>query len=104
MLTIVMYHYVRDLARTRFPEIKGLRLDEFDQQLDHITARYTVCGLRQVTEAVQGGRPLPSDACLLTFDDGLADHHLNVVPRLASRGLVGSFFVPARPVVEHRVL
>ncbi len=28
-LHIVMYHYVRDLPRTRFPRIKGMMLDEF---------------------------------------------------------------------------
>ena len=104
MLTVVMYHYVRDLPRSQFPGIKGLLLHEFDQQLDYITAHYTVCSLRQIINAVEGRDPLPPSACLLTFDDGLSDHYLNVLPRLVSRGLVGSFFVPARPVVEHRVL
>jgi hypothetical protein len=28
-LTIVMYHYVRDLARTRYPGIKGRDLSSF---------------------------------------------------------------------------
>ena len=28
-LTIVMYHYVRDLKNTRYPGIKGLDIDLF---------------------------------------------------------------------------
>src|SRR5688572_25788722 len=104
MLTIVMYHYVRDLPRSRFPEIKALLTREFDQQLDYITARYTVCSLGEVVKAIRGGAALPHDACVLTFDDGFIDHYLTVFPRLVSRGIVGSFFVPAQPVLEHRVL
>ena len=37
-----MYHYVRDLARSRYPAIKGRTLEAFDAQLDHIAERYTV--------------------------------------------------------------
>ena len=35
-VTIVMYHYVRDLERSRFPAIKGLSLDRFWRQLRYI--------------------------------------------------------------------
>ena len=35
-VTIVMYHYVRDLERTRYPEIKGLDAKKFRGQLMHI--------------------------------------------------------------------
>ena len=37
MLTVVMYHYVRDLPRTRFPAIHGMRLEHFEGQLDYLT-------------------------------------------------------------------
>lgn len=104
MPTIVMYHYVRDLPNSRFPRIKGLLTEEFDQQLDYITARYTVCSLQQVADAIRGEDVLPANACVLTFDDGFIDHYVTVMPRLVRRGIVGSFFVPAQPVLEHSVL
>src|SRR5712691_11782643 len=104
MLTIVMYHYVRDLARTRFPEIRGLSTDRFEGQLDSLTKHYTVCRPDEVVAAVQGDTVLPPHACLLTFDDGLRDHYTTVFPRLEERGIAAVFCPAARPVQEHTVL
>jgi peptidoglycan/xylan/chitin deacetylase (PgdA/CDA1 family) len=94
-LTIVMYHYVRDLARSRYPGIKGRTIEEFEGQLDYVQKYCTVTTMRAVVEASRGGRPLPPNACLLTFDDGFIDHYTVVVPRLLARGLSGSFYPPA---------
>ena len=104
MLTIIMYHYVRDLPRTRYPRIKGLLTEKFEGQLDYITKHYTVCSLGQIISAIRGEDRLPSNSCLLTFDDGFIDHYLTVFPRLEERGIVGSFYPPARAVGEHKVL
>ena len=40
----------------------------------------------------------------MTFDDGYIDHFTNVMPLLDERGWQGSFFVPARPVLEGKLL
>ena len=104
MIAIVTYHYVRDLPRTRYPAIKGLLTSELDAQLDYIAARYTVCRLADFRAALRGEYSLPENACLLTFDDGFADHYDTVLPRLLRRGMAGSFFVPARPVLKDVVL
>jgi peptidoglycan/xylan/chitin deacetylase (PgdA/CDA1 family) len=103
-LTIVMYHYVRDLRRSRYPGIKGRTVEEFDAQLDHLTTHHTICSTRDVLAAVRGERPLPPDACLLTFDDGLIDHFTVVLPRLVERGLTASFYPPAVAVARSAVL
>jgi peptidoglycan/xylan/chitin deacetylase (PgdA/CDA1 family) len=103
-LTIVMYHYVRDLARSRYPGIKGRTVEEFDGQLDYIQKHHTVTTTREVVEASRGGRPLPPNACLLTFDDGFLDHYTAVFPRLLARGLSGSFYPPAVVASGGRVL
>jgi peptidoglycan/xylan/chitin deacetylase (PgdA/CDA1 family) len=95
---------VRDLPRTRYPRIKGRTIEEFDGQLDHIEKYYTVTTTRAVVEASRGGRPLPSNACLLTFDDGFLDHYTTVFPRLLARGLPGSFYPPAVVARGGRVL
>ena len=33
LLHVATYHYVRDLPRTRFPQIKGMLLDDFRSQV-----------------------------------------------------------------------
>ncbi len=103
-LTIVMYHYVRDLARSRFPRIKGRDLADFRGQLDYIGSAYEVVTAEQVMASVEGGEPLPPNACWLTFDDGYFDHYQHVLPLLVERGWQGSFYVPARTVVEREIL
>ena len=103
MLTIIMYHYVRDLPRTRYPQIKGLLTEKFEGQLDYITKHYNVCSAAQVILASRGEGELPTSPCLLTFDDGFIDHYITVFPRLEARGIVASFYPPARAIEEHRL-
>lgn len=105
MLTIVMYHYVRDLRHSRFPRTKGLDVRDFRGQLDYLQRRHTVVSMEEVMYAAQGSpTDLPDDAVLLTFDDGFVDHYTTVLPLLDERGWQGSFFVPSGPVLERKVL
>jgi peptidoglycan/xylan/chitin deacetylase (PgdA/CDA1 family) len=104
-VTIVMYHYVRDLANSRFPAIKGLTVDRFRRQLDHIQANYNPITVEDLLNAMSSPHKyLPPNPILLTFDDGYSDHFLNVFPLLEERGIKGCFFPPAQAVLEHRVL
>ena len=103
-LTIVMYHYVRDLARTRFPGIKGRDLGEFRGQLEHIAANYEVVTAEQVMAAVAGQDTLPNNACWLIFENGYFDHYEHVLPLLLERGWQGSFYVPSQTVTDRKIL
>ena len=103
-LTIVMYHYIRDFARTRYPGIKGLDLAAFRRQLDHLQARHTLVRMRDVVAAQRGEAVLPPDAALLTFDDAYAEHYALAFPELFDRGIEGSFFAPLEPVCEGKLL
>jgi peptidoglycan/xylan/chitin deacetylase (PgdA/CDA1 family) len=94
VLTIVMYHYVRDGAR-----VHARSVAELERELDHVAERYTCVG---VADVVRGS--LPPDACMLTFDDGLVEHLRTVAPALERRGLAGVFCPPGRAVVERRPL
>lgn len=96
-LTIVMYHYVRDFAHTRYPGIKGLDVAGFRRQLDHLQANFEIVRMEDVITAARGGA-LPANSALLTFDDGYAEHYDVVFPILHRRGLQGSFFAPVVPV------
>ncbi len=91
--TIVFYHYVRDVERTPFPDIKGLSVAAFAAQLDWLQARFDVIDGAAFEGAVLTATPFDRPTALLTFDDGFVDHYANVFPILHARGLGGIFFV-----------
>ncbi len=103
-LFIVMYHYVRDLAHSRYPQIKGLDTALFREQLDYLTKEFTPVRMEDVLGTLESGDDLPNRAVLFTFDDGYADHYETVFPELQRRNLQGSFFVPGKTFTEHSVL
>lgn len=104
-VTIVMYHYVRDLEHSRYPAIKGLSVERFRRQLDYIEAHYTPITVEDLIGALSPARKeLPANPILLTFDDGYSDHFATVFPLLDARGIRGCFFPTAKPVLEHKVL
>lgn len=104
-LSIVMYHYIRPLENSEYPNIKGLELRKFKRQLDYIEKNYHVITSDELinSASIEGYR-LPKNACLLTFDDGYRDHFDYVLPELLHRGLQGSFFPPAKCVTERSML
>lgn len=103
-LTVVMYHYVRDLKNTRYPEIKGLDFRLFVEQIAYLKKHYCFVTAEQVAHSLETGEELPGRAVLLTFDDAYVDHFTNVFPHLDRLGIQGSFYVPVKAVKEHTVL
>ena len=103
-LTIVMYHYVRPIQGSAYPDIRGRELKDFIGQLDYIAQHYSVVSMEQVIAAQAGEAPLPTMPLLLTFDDGYADHYQYAFPELKRRGWSGAFFVPARAVTHGEML
>ncbi len=96
-LTALMYHYVRDAgdAAEAGSGIAGLPTARFDEQLDYAARNFDLIAWPDLRALLLEGKPLPPRACLLTFDDGICDHYLNVFPALARRGLSGLFFAMA---------
>ena len=58
-LTIVMYHYVRELPFTRYPRIKGLMTRRFVGQLDYLARHYHFVTVEQCVAALRGKAKLP---------------------------------------------
>lgn len=102
-LTVVMYHYVRNIEESRYPDIKGLELDWFIKQLSFFKENYNVVTMEDVISSLDG-KNLPPKALLLTFDDGYAEHFNVVYPALKEFGFQGSFFVPVKAIVKHELL
>jgi len=103
-ITIVMYHYVRDLINSRHPNIKGLNIKIFEKQIKNIKKKYNVIGGNDFIHAIHNGEELPENSALLTFDDGYVDHFTNVFPILDREGITGCFFPSVKPIVEGSVL
>ena len=104
-VTIVMYHYVRNLQRSRYPDIKGLNVSEFKNQLDYLNDRYNFVTVNQCIQHIyHGSKNFPENAMLLTFDDGYKEHYNEVFPILEARGIQGAFFPPVKAIMEHKVL
>jgi hypothetical protein len=93
-------------AALALPRDQGARhARDFAGQLDYVLAPLPgrAHGGR-ARGADDPARTLPERALLLTFDDGYADHYQTVFPLLDRLGLQGSFFPPARAILERRVL
>lgn len=97
-LTVLMYHYVRDPGdpAEAGSGIAGLPVAQFQAQLDLVRQWYSMITWLDLRSYLLGQNSLPAKACLLTFDDGVCDHYLNVFPILQRRGLSGLFFALAR--------
>jgi len=87
-----MYHYVRNMHETEYPEIKGRRIDEFKKQLAYVTQNYKVISMEEYMSYLNGEGTIPNNAAVLSFDDGLKDHYTNVFPLLQDHKVPGCFF------------
>jgi hypothetical protein len=94
-LTVMMYHYVRDPGdeAEAGSGIPGMSVKAFESQLDDLSKQHTFVTWSDVRMALQEDRPLTGSACLLTFDDGVRDHYINVFRILRVRGFSGLFFI-----------
>ena len=81
-ITIVTYHYVREISGSNYPNIKGLEFSGFKRQLDYLEKNFNII---KPLDLINNSFSLPENSCLLTFDDGLKDHIKYVLPELNKR-------------------
>jgi peptidoglycan/xylan/chitin deacetylase (PgdA/CDA1 family) len=93
-LTVMMYHYIRDRGdeAESGTGIPGMTVQAFETQLDELSKQHTFVTWPDVRAALQEDKSLPNSACLLTFDDGVLDHYINVFKILQRRNISGLFF------------
>lgn len=101
-----MYHYVRDLKNSRYPNIKGLQIELFREQVQFLKKHYNFVTIEQVLDAYHNDntRELPNHPVLLTFDDAYKDHFDYVFPYLEHQHIQGAFYAPVKAVTENTVL
>jgi len=103
-VTIVMYHYIRDLENSRYPYIKGLDINLFKEQINYMRKHYHIITMEEVIHSIDNQVQIPDKSVLLTFDDAYSDHYTNVFPILDKYKLQGSFYPPSKAITEHTVL
>lgn len=103
-VTIIMYHYVREIEHSRYPDIKGLEIKQFKEQIVYLNKHYTFITMEQLIDSIYNNSLLPDKAVLLTFDDAYIDHFTQVYPVLLENNIQGSFFPPAKAIKENTVL
>jgi peptidoglycan/xylan/chitin deacetylase (PgdA/CDA1 family) len=103
VLRVISYHYVRDLAATAFPRLRGMLTDDFRSQVSELREVYETATLDAALAFLRGEYHPSRDLCLLTFDDGLKDHYTDVMPILVDWRIAGLFFVITGCLEEQRV-
>jgi len=93
-IRILFYHRVEKAPAK--PDALGRRplaATEFDRHLRHLRRFWRVIGLEEAAEALASNRPLPSNAVVITFDDGYRDNYTVALPRLEKYKLPATIFV-----------
>ena len=85
-----MYHYVRPLKNSAYPEIKGLEEKGFKNQLKYFEKKFEFGNFTEIIHSAHHDTKINNNKILLTFDDGLKDHFTTVYPILKK---IISFFV-----------
>ena len=99
-LTTVMYHYVRKIKGSQYPNIKGLEERLFRSQIAYLKNHYNLISPQELRSHILNKTMLPEKACLLTFDDGYIDHYLTVFPILNASNIKALFFAPKSSLVN----
>lgn len=103
-LTIVMYHYVRNIQKSRYPGIKGLEYNLFKQQIAYLMKHYNIIRMEELLAYYDNNYELPDNPMLLTFDDGYSDHFNYVYPVLKNWNIQGSFFISGKTISQKEML
>jgi len=94
-LSVITYHYVRDVKKSSFPGLKVQSIKTFKKQLNYFKNKYNVLTPKNFLDVINGQIKLKKNSCLLTFDDGYIEHFTTVLPELKKRNISASFFAPA---------
>lgn len=80
-------HAVRNYTRKHLP------VEDFLAVLDELCAAGTPVSMPELIAAARDGKPLPSRAFAVTFDDGFENNYSVAAPILAARGVPTTFYV-----------
>jgi peptidoglycan/xylan/chitin deacetylase (PgdA/CDA1 family) len=99
-----MYHYVRDLKNSQYPDLRALDINLFIEQIHYLKKYYQFISMEELIDCIENNSNVPKKSILLTFDDAYSDHYKNVFPILDQLNIQGSFYAPSKAISENLVL
>jgi len=101
---IVMYHYVRNIKKSKYPSLKGLEFSDFRKQISYLKKNFNILSNDQFIEILNSKKIPKKKSILLTFDDGYRDHFEYVFPFLKKQDVPAIFYPPIMCIRNKAVL
>ncbi len=101
---IVAYHYVREIKKSKYPNLKGLEFSDFKKQIEFFEKNFNIISHNDFIEIMVTKKIPKKKSIMLTFDDGYKDHFKYVYPYLKKRKILGNFYPPVMCIKNKRVL
>ncbi len=101
LVPIITYHQVgdHDPGYPYDPDVADATPDQFRRHLETVARYATPIGVDDLIAAV-GGKPLPSNPVMITFDDGYLSCHDVALPILKQLGVRATFFIATKFVTD----
>jgi peptidoglycan/xylan/chitin deacetylase (PgdA/CDA1 family) len=100
---IIMYHYIRDKKKDKFPNLKSLEFSQFKKQINFFKKKFNILGYEEFNEILKTKKIPKKPSILLTFDDGYNDHYKYALPLLSKEKIQG-FFYPVIKTLENKII
>lgn len=99
-----MYHYVREIKKSKFSTLKGLEFEDFKKQIDYFKKNFNIISNQDFVEILKTKKIPKKKSILLTFDDGYIDHWRYVFPYLRKKKVSGCFYPPVEAIKNNKIL
>jgi len=97
VLRILAYHRVLDIEdEDKYPfdpELISASTSEFRWQMAYLKAHFSPISFAAFLEMLDRGEPVPSNAVIVTFDDGFEDNYTNAYPILRDMDMPATIFL-----------
>ena len=98
-ITIVMYHYVRKIEKSKYPKIKGLEFSSFCRQLDYLNDNYKIIKVEEIINCLKTGEKLPQNLVGLHLMMATRSFFFCFTRTFKSK-ITRFFFPPVKPIME----
>lgn len=102
-ISIVMYHYVREVKNSYYPNLKALEFNNFKNQINFFNKNFNILSDNDFKEIISTKKIPLKPSILLTFDDGYIDHYKYVFPFLKKKKITANFY-PPKKVIENKIV
>ena len=99
-----MYHYVRPVKNSQYPNINGLEEKYFYNQIKFFSENYKILSYEEMKFIIKTKKIPKTPSFFLTFDDGYMDHYKYVFPYLVKKKISASFYPPINAIENKIVL